>query len=64
MAKVLKVTQVRSFIGRPKQQRLVVQGLGLGKLHRTVTLMDTPEIRGMLNKVPHLVEVAEMEKEP
>lgn len=63
MGKKLKVTQIRSFIGRPRQQRAVMQGLGLGKLHRTVTLMDTPEVRGMINKVPHLVEVAEMENE-
>lgn len=57
MAIKLEVTQVRSGIGRPKTQRVVLKGMGLGKLHRTVVLNDTPAIRGMIRKVSHLVEV-------
>jgi len=55
----LKITQVRSVIGRPEKHRRVLRGMGLGKLNRTVELLDTPEIRGMINKVRHLVEVEE-----
>jgi large subunit ribosomal protein L30 len=58
---VLKVTQVKSYIGRPEKQRKVLRGLGLGKMNRTVVLQDTPEIRGMIQKVIHLVSVAEVE---
>jgi large subunit ribosomal protein L30 len=58
-ANTIKVTQVRSVIGRPEKHRRVLRGMGLGKLNRTVELLDTPEIRGMINKVRHLVEVEE-----
>lgn len=51
------VTQVRSPIGREKSQRATLVGLGLNKMHRTKTLVDTPEVRGMINKVSHLVRV-------
>ena len=51
------VTLKRSGIGRPKKQRATLRGLGLTKLQKTVTLSDTPEIRGMLSKVIHLIEV-------
>jgi len=57
--KKLAVTQIRSAIGRPDSQRQVLRGLGLGKLHRTVVRLDTPEIRGMIAKIAHLVEVEE-----
>lgn len=60
--KQLKVKLVRSLIGRPKQQREVVKGLGLRKINSEVTRKDCPEIRGMINKVPHLVKVKELEK--
>ena len=60
--KLLKVKLVRSLIGRPKQQREVVKGLGLRKINSEVTRKDCPEIRGMINKVPHLVKVKELEK--
>ena len=53
----LKVTQIRSAIGRPGWQRQVLIGLGLNKMHRTRELEDTPSIRGMINKVHHLVRV-------
>jgi large subunit ribosomal protein L30 len=53
----LKVTQVRSAIGRPGWQRQVLIGLGLNKMHRTRELEDTPSVRGMINKVHHLVRM-------
>lgn len=53
----VKVTQVRSAIGRPKWQRQVLIGLGLNKMNRTRELEDTPSVRGMINKVHHLVRV-------
>ncbi|WP_334128631.1 50S ribosomal protein L30 [Sneathiella sp.] len=60
MAKAtIKVTQTASPIGRPKDQRATLVGLGLNKMHRTVELEDTPAIRGMLRKVHHLVQVEE-----
>ena len=51
----LKVTLVKSPIGRPEKHRKVVVGLGLTKLNSSVVRQDTPEIRGMINKVIHLV---------
>jgi len=60
--KQLKVKLVRSLIGRPKQQREVVKGLGLRKIGSEATRKDCPEIWGMINKVRHLVEVEELEK--
>jgi len=60
MAKELEITLKRSVIGRPEKQRLVVRGLGLKKLHKTVRRPDTDVIRGMINKVSHLVEVKEV----
>jgi len=59
--KKLKITLVKSYIGRPQKQRQVLRGMGLGKLNRTVMLKDTPEIRGMINKVSHLVLMEELE---
>jgi large subunit ribosomal protein L30 len=55
----LKVTLVRSHIGRPASHRAVLNGMGLSKVNKTVILKDTPEIRGMINKVCHLVKVEE-----
>ncbi len=60
----LKITQVRSVIGRNKHQRGVMLGLGLKKMHQTVVRPDTPIIRGMITKVNHLVDVAETEEVP
>jgi large subunit ribosomal protein L30 len=57
MADKLRVTQVRSGIGRPKRQKLTLRGLGLTRMHKTVLLNDTPAIRGMIRKVQHLVKV-------
>ncbi len=56
----LKVTQVRSAIGRPKDQKDTVRRLGLHRMHDTVVKDDRPEIRGMIAKVQHLVKVEEL----
>ena len=57
MAGKLKVTQIRSGIGRPQDQRLTLRGLGLTRMHKSVVLNDTAPIRGMIRKVQHLVAV-------
>lgn len=54
---VLKVTLVRSVIGRPPDQRTTVASLGLRRMHQTVEIDDTPSNRGMITKVRHLVVV-------
>jgi large subunit ribosomal protein L30 len=61
MAEAEKITVrlVRSMIGRPEKQRLVLRGMGLTKLQKVVQLPDTPQVRGMLDKVKHLVRVEE-----
>lgn len=59
MAGRLKVTLVKSMIGRPEKHRKVLRAMGLTKLNRTVELEDTPSVRGMVNKVPHLVKAEE-----
>lgn len=51
------VKQVRSGLGRAPDQRATLVGLGLGKMNRTRTLENTPAVRGMINKVKHLIEV-------
>ncbi len=56
-AATVRVTQIRSAIRRPKDQQATLKGLGLTKLHRTRELEDTPAVRGMINKVRHLVRV-------
>jgi large subunit ribosomal protein L30 len=57
MAIKLKVTQVKSGIGRSKSQNLTLEGLGLRGPHRSVILQDTDAVRGMIRKVAHLVTV-------
>ena len=57
--KKLVVTQIKSAIGYDKRQRNQLKGLGLRRMHQTVELEDTPSIRGMINKVPHLLKVEE-----
>ena len=59
--KTITVRQIGSPIGRPKDQRATLVGLGLNKMHRERELEDTPSVRGMINKVSHLVEVVESE---
>ncbi len=58
----LKITWTKSYIGKPRSQRRVVQALGLRRLHQTVIHGDTPTIRGMVNKVQHLLSVEEVEE--
>jgi large subunit ribosomal protein L30 len=53
----VKVTQTGSPIRRKKDQLATLKGLGLGKMHRTVELKDTPDVRGMIRKVQHMVSV-------
>ncbi|MCP3029582.1 50S ribosomal protein L30 [Halobacillus sp. A5] len=60
MAKKLEVTLTRSVIGRPQDQRSTVKALGLNKIRQTVVVEDNPAIRGMTNKVAHLVSVKEV----
>ncbi|NNG07921.1 MAG: 50S ribosomal protein L30 [Desulfobacteraceae bacterium] len=57
MADTIKVTLVKSGIGRDKKIRGTLRGLGLTKLNRTVTLKNTPAIRGMVNKVSFMVRI-------
>ena len=57
--KKIKIRQIGSPIRRPKGQRAILTGLGLGKMRREVELIDTPEVRGMIRKLPHMVEVIE-----
>lgn len=59
MSKTIKITQVKSSIGSPKKIRATLTGLGLTRMNKTVTRQNTPEIRGMVNKVQHLVRVEE-----
>ena len=53
----VRITQTGSPIGRPRDQRATLIGLGLNKMHRTSELEDTPAVRGMINKVKHLVRI-------
>ncbi|WP_424930583.1 50S ribosomal protein L30 [Amaricoccus tamworthensis] len=59
MAKTIVVKQIGSPIRRPKEQRATLVGLGLNKMHKTRELPDTPSTRGMVEKIPHLVEIVE-----
>ncbi|ALA52712.1 50S ribosomal protein L30 [Shouchella clausii] len=61
MAKKLEITLTRSLIGRPSDQRVTVNTLGLRKLHQTVVQEDNAAIRGMVNKVKHLITVNEID---
>ena len=56
MAKI-KIKQIGSPIRRPEKQKQMLIGLGLGKMHKVVELEDTPEVRGMIRKVQHMVSV-------
>ncbi len=55
----LTVTLIKSGIGKPQKHRQILQGLGLTKLNKTVTLGNTPEIQGMIRKIAHMVKVSE-----
>jgi len=60
MAAKLKVTLVKSMIGRPETHRRVLRGMGLTRLNKSVELQDTPAVRGMIQKVCHLVKAEEI----
>ena len=60
MSKTLKITLKKSVVGRPQKHRRTVRSLGLKKRNGVVTVHDTPVIRGMVNKVSHLLEVEEI----
>ena len=55
--KTIRIRQVRSGIGCPIEMRETLKALGLGKMHRVAERADTKEVRGMIAKIPHLVEV-------
>tara|TARA_B100000989_G_scaffold298301_1_gene286973 strand:+ start:3557 stop:3745 length:189 start_codon:yes stop_codon:yes gene_type:complete len=59
MAKTIVVKQIGSPIRRPAKQRQTLIGLGLNKMQKTRELEDTPSVRGMVRKIPHLVEIVE-----
>jgi len=59
MSGTLKITLVKSMIGRPEKHRKVLQGMGLTKVNKTVELNDTPAVRGMIHAVSHLVKTEE-----
>ena len=56
----VRITQVRSTINRPKDQKATIQALGLGKINRTVEKVVTPQILGMVKKVSHLIKLEEI----
>lgn len=56
---LIKIRLIRSGIGRPPKHRRTLDSLGLRKMNRTVTVKDTPEIRGMIRQISHLVDVQE-----
>ena len=57
--KMIQIKQVRSGIGCPRYMRETLRALGLGKMHRVTSRVDTPETRGMIARIPHLVQVVE-----
>ena len=57
--KTLKIKQIGSPIRRPDKQRQMLSGLGLNKMHKVVEVQDTPEVRGAIAKLPHMVAVVE-----
>ena len=59
MASKIYVKQIRSPIRRPEVQRKILKGLGLNRMNKISELNDTPSIRGMINKIPHLVQILE-----
>ena len=59
MTKMIIIRQVGSPIRRPRDQKATLIGLGLNKMNKTRELIDTPEVRGMINKVKHMVEVVD-----
>jgi large subunit ribosomal protein L30 len=60
MSKELKITQVKSEIGYDQKQKLTIKALGIKKLYQSVICEDTPPVRGMIEKVKHLLRVEEI----
>ncbi len=60
MSKQIKVKLIKSSIGYSRKQKEILRGIGIKKLHHTKVLSDTPSIRGIINKVSHLLEVEEI----
>lgn len=58
MGKV-KITQIKSLIDRPQSQKRTIQALGLGRINKSVTVEVTPQIKGMIDKVSHLIEITQ-----
>jgi large subunit ribosomal protein L30 len=58
MAKEIRVKLIRSMVGRPEKHRRILRSLGLTRMHKTVTLYDTPQIMGAIRKVQHMVKVS------
>ena len=58
-AKTIKIKQIGSPIRRPESQKKILVGLGLDKMHKVVERQDTPEVRGAIAKIPHLVTVVD-----
>ena len=59
MSGTVKITLVKSMIGRPEKHRKVLRGMGLTKIDKTIELVDTPAVRGMIHVVSHLVKTEE-----
>lgn len=57
--KTIRIRQTRSALGRPQDQHATLRGLGLRRVRHEVEREDTPAVRGMVNKIPHLVEIVE-----
>jgi len=60
--KILKITLKRSLIGRPEKHRRIARALGLRRLNRSVIHKDVSSIRGMINKISHMIDVEELEE--
>lgn len=63
MSSLLRITQIKSTINRPERHKRIIRALGFRRLNMTVSHADTPQIRGMIQKVRHLVRVEEIEGE-
>lgn len=61
MAKQIKITWTKSYIGYPETQRATLKSLGLKKMNQTLVKEDTPQLRGQINKVSHLLTVEELD---
>ena len=58
--KKIRITQVRSSIGRPARQKRTLEALGLKRMHHTIEVEASPQVEGMINKVKHLLEIQEL----